>query len=117
MGRIANKSLMVVCGDEFVVAAACNVAIMDDVAAAVDVAATTIVDVAATDGVVVAVGVVVAIVVWVQWCWMRACTSPQYLLVSVVVTPRGKEPSWWFQQTTQGPHSTMGRLVCCQPWC
>ena len=36
-------------------------------------------------------------------------------VIGVVVTLSGKEPSWWDRQTTQGPHSTMGRLVCCQP--
>ena len=48
---------MVVCGDEFVVAAAHN-------AAATDVVADTV-DVAAADGVVVGVGSVAAVVVWV----------------------------------------------------
>ena len=52
-----NKSLMVVCGGEVVVAAVHNVAAMDDVAA--------IVDVAVADGVVVAVGAAAAVVVWV----------------------------------------------------
>ena len=54
--RILDNSLMVVCGDEVVVAAARNVAATDDVA--------------------VAVGDVVVVVVWVQQCWMRACTNP-----------------------------------------
>ena len=106
---IPDNSLMVACGDEVVVVATRNVAAMDDVAAAVDVAA--------VDGVVVAIGTVAVVVVWVQLCWMRECTSLQSRLVSVVVTLRGKEPSWWYLQTTQGPHSTMGRLVCFQPWC
>ena len=98
-----NKSRLVACGDVVVVATARNTA--------------TIIDVAAADDVVVLVGAVVAVVVWVQRCLMRPCTSPQFHFVSVVVTLMGKEPSWWYQQTTQGPHSTMGRLVCCQPWC
>ena len=71
---------MVVCGDEVVVAAAHNVAATDDVAAA--------------GGVVVGVGVAAAIVVWVQQCWKRACINPQSHLVSMVVTLRGKNPSW-----------------------
>ena len=90
--RSPDNSLMVVCGDEVVVVAACNVVAADDVVA--------IVDVAATNGVVVAVGAADAVVVWVQWCWMRACTNPQSRLVSLVVTLRGKEPSWWYRQTT-----------------
>ena len=100
--RSPDNSLMVVCGDEVVVAAAHNVAATDDVAAA--------------GGVVVVVGVAAAIVVWVQQCWMRACTNPQYHLVSTMVTLRGKKPSWWYRKTTLGPHSTTGRIVCCQPW-
>ena len=107
--RSPDNSLMIVCGDDFVVAATCNVAAVDDVVAAVDVAA--------TGGVVVAVGAAAALVVWVQRCWMRPCTSPQYHFVSVVVTLRENEPSWWYRQKTQGPHSTMGRPICCQPWC
>ena len=55
-----DNSLMVVCGDEVVVAAAHNVADSDDVM--------VVVDVAAVDGVVVAVGVAAAVVVWVQQC-------------------------------------------------
>ena len=62
-----DNSLMFVCGGEVVVAAARNVAAMDDVATAIDVAA--------MDGVLVMVGAAAAVVVWVQWCWMRACTS------------------------------------------
>ena len=106
---------MVVCGGEVVVVAACNAVAVDDVAAAAGAAAA--VDVAATDGVVVAVETATAVVVWVQRCWMRACTSPQSRFLSVVVTLRGKKPSWWYRKTTQGPHSAMGRLVCCQPCC
>ena len=90
---------MVVCGDEVLVVATRNVGATDDVV--------TIVDVVATDGVVV----VAAVVVWVQRCWMRACTSPQSHFVSVMVKLRGNEPSWWYRQTTQDPHSTMGRLT------
>ena len=101
------NSLLVACGDVVVVAAACNAADPGDVA--------PVVGVAAVDDVVVGVGVAAAVVVWVQRCWMRPCTSPQSHFVSVAVTLRGKEPSWWDRQTTQGPHSTMGRMVCCQP--
>ena len=100
---------MVVCGGEVFIVAAHNFVAADDVV--------VVVDVAAVDSVVVVVGTVAVVVVWVQRCWMRACTSPQSCLVSVVVTLRGKEPSWWYWQTTQGPHSIIGRLVCCQPWC
>ena len=49
---------MVVCGDGVVVTPTHNAVAMDDVAA--------------TDSVVVAA----TVVVWVQRCWMRACTSP-----------------------------------------
>ena len=90
--RSPDKSLMVVCGGEVVVAATHNVATADDVAADVDVSV-------AYD-VVVTVGAAAAVVVWVQRCWMRACTSSQSHLVSVVVTLRGNKPSWWYQQTT-----------------
>ena len=96
-----NNSLTIACGDAVVVAVVCNAAIASDVATA--------------DDVVVVVGDAVAVVVWVQWCLMRPCTSQQYHFVSVVVTLMGKEPSWWDQKTTQGPHSTMGRMVCFQP--
>ena len=109
LGRRPDNSLLVVCGDEVVVVTVHNAVTVDDVA--------TIVDVAVVDVIVVAVGAAVAVVVWVQRCWMRSCTSPQFHLVSMVVTLRGKKPSWWYHKTTQGPHSTMGRLVCCQPWC
>ena len=70
---------MVICGGEVVVVAEHNVAAMDDVVAIVDVAAANdvavVVDVAAVDGVVVAVGDAAVVVVWVQQCWIRACTS------------------------------------------
>ena len=69
--RIPDKSLMVVCGDEVVVTAAHNVASTDDVV--VDV------DVVVADGVAVAVGIAIVVVVWVQQCWMRACTNSQSL--------------------------------------
>ena len=59
--RSPDKSLMVVCGDEVVVA------VVNDFVAFVDVAA--------TDDVVVVVGAMAMVVVWVQRCWMRACTS------------------------------------------
>ena len=87
-----DNSLLIACGDAVVVAAS-------------------------VEGVGVGVGVAAALVVWVQQRWMRPCTSLQSHFVSVVVTLRGKEPSWWDQQTIEGPHSTMGRSVCCQPWC
>ena len=76
---------MVVSGDEVVIVATCNAMATDDVVTAFDV-----VDV---DGVVVVVRAVAAVVVWVQRCWMRACTSLQSHLVSVVVTLRGKQLS------------------------
>ena len=56
--RSPDNSLMVVCGDEVVVAATRNVVAADDLVA--------VVDVAAVDGVAVAVGDVAAVVVWVQ---------------------------------------------------
>ena len=90
-----DNSLLVACGDVVVVVAARNTATADDVGTAVGVVA--------VDGVGVGVGAVAALVVWVQQCWMIPCTSPQSHFVSVVVTLRGKEPSWWDQQTTQGP--------------
>ena len=76
-----NNSLTVACGDVVVVATARN-----------DAAASGVV---AADDVVVVVGVVAAVVVWVQRCLMRPCTNPRFAFVSVVVTPMGKEPSWW----------------------
>ena len=115
LGRSPDNSLMVACGDEVVVEDAHNVVVVDDATVDDDVAAAD--GVAAVDGVVVAVGVVAIIDVWVQKCWMRACTNSYSHLVSAVVTLRGKKPSWWYRQTTHGPHSTMGRLVCCEPWC
>ena len=84
-----NYSLMVVCGGEVVVAATCNAAAVDDVV--------TVVGVAAMDDVVVVVGAIAAVVVYVQRCWMRPCTSPQSHFVLVVVTLRGKELSWWYR--------------------
>ena len=72
---------------EVVVEAVCSVAVADDVAADVGVAA--------ADVVVVVVGVADVIVVCLQSCLMRTCTSLQFSFVSVVVTPTGKEPSWW----------------------
>ena len=104
-----HNSQQVACGGEVMVAAGRNAVAAGDVV--------VFVGVAAADDVVVVVGATDVVVVWVQWCWMRACTSPQSRLVFVVMTLRGKEPSWWYWKTTQGPHSTMGRLVCCQPWC
>ena len=83
---------MVGCGDAVVAIVARNAAVMGAVAAAIGVAA--------VDDVVVVVGVVAAVVVWVQRCWMRPCTTPQYHFVSMAVTRRGKEPSWWDQQKT-----------------
>ena len=104
-----DNSLTIACGGVVVAAAARNGAAVGYVAA--------VVGVADVDDYVVVVGATVAVVVWVQRCWMRPCTSPQYHFVSVVVTLRGNEASWWYHQTTQDPHSTVGRLVCCQPWC
>ena len=69
------------------VVAACNAATAGDVAAAVGIAA--------VDDVVVVVGAMAMVVVWVQQCLMRPCTSVQFSFVPVVVTPTGKEPSWW----------------------
>ena len=82
-----DNSLTVACGDVVVVVAARNVAIVSDVAA--------VVGVVVVDDVVVVVGAVAAVVVWVQRCLMRPCTSPQFHFVLVVVTPTRKEPSWW----------------------
>ena len=81
---IPNNSLIVACGDVVVVVAARNAAAASDVAAVV--------------------GVVAAVVVWVQQCLMKPCTSPQFHFVSVVVTLTGKESSWRYWKTTQGPH-------------
>ena len=87
--RSPDKSLMVVCRGEVVVAAVCNAAAVDDVVATIGVAT--------VDDVVVVFGdaIAVAVVFWVQRCWMRPCTSPQYHFVSMVVTLRGKNLSWW----------------------
>ena len=84
-----DNSLLVACGDAVVVAAVRNAAAANVVAAAVGFAT-------ASD-VVVVVGDVATVVVWVQLCWMRPCTSPQFHFVSVVVTLMGKEPSWWYR--------------------
>ena len=62
-----DKSLMVACGDVVMVVVAFNATATGDVA--------PIVGVAAMDNVVVVVGAVAAVVVWVQWCWRRPCTS------------------------------------------
>ena len=82
-----HNSQLVACGSEVVVAAAHNATTAGDVAAAVGVAA--------MDDVVVVVGAADAVAVWVQWCLMRPCTSPQFAFVAVVVTRMGKESSWW----------------------
>ena len=113
--RSPDNSLMVTCGDEVVVVAVHSVATVNDAVTADDDAVND--DVVEADSVAVAVGASTTVIVWVQQCWMRACANPQSHLVSVVVTLRGKKLSWWYRQTTQGPHSTMGRLVCCQPCC
>ena len=86
---ILGNSLLVACRDVVVVAATRNTAAAGDVAAAIGVVA--------ADDVVVVVGATAAVVVWVQRCWMRPCTSPQFAFVSGVVTPTGKEPPWWDQ--------------------
>ena len=101
LGRSPNNSLMVACGDAVVV-----VAMRNDAAAS---------DVAATNDVVVVVGDTDAVVIWVQQCLIRPCKNPQFHFVSVVVTLMGKELSWWYRQTIQGPHSTTEVLVSCQP--
>ena len=66
--RSLDNSLMVVCGGEVVVAAAHNVAAMDDVVATIG--AMTTVDVVAI------VGATTVVDVKVQQCWMRASTNP-----------------------------------------
>ena len=66
--------------------------------AAGDVA--TVVGVVATDDVVIVVGVGDTIVVWVQRCLVRPCTSPQFHFLLVVVTLTRKELSWCYWQTT-----------------
>ena len=78
-----HNSQLVACGGEVVVAAAHNASATGDVAA--------------TDDVVVVVGAVATVVVWVQRCLMRPCTSMQFLFVLVVVIPTKKEPSWRYQ--------------------
>ena len=82
-----HNSQLVACGGEVVVAAMRNAPAAGDVAAAVGIAA--------VDDVVVVVGAMAAVAFWVQWCLMRPCTSLQFAFVSMVVTPTGKEPSWW----------------------
>ena len=82
-----DNSLLVTCGDVVVFVASHNATVVGDVVATIGVAA--------MDNVVVVVGAVAAVVVWVQRCLMRPCTSPQFAFVLVVVTPMGKEPSWW----------------------
>ena len=94
--RSPYNSILVVCGGVVVVAATRNAATTGDVA--VDVG------VAAMDNVVVVVGAAAAVVVWVQWCWMRACMNPYSHLVSMVVTLMGKESSWWYQKMDLGLH-------------
>ena len=84
---IPDNSLLVACGGEIVVASTRSVAAVDDVATAVGIAV--------VDDVVVVVGAADAVAIWVQRCLMRPCTSPQFVFVSEVVTPMGKEPSWW----------------------
>ena len=84
-----HNSQLVACGGEVVVVAVCNAAAAGDVASAVGIAA--------ANDVVVVVGVAATIVVWVQRCLMRPCTSPQFAFVLVVVTPTRKEQSWWDQ--------------------
>ena len=82
-----HKSQLVACGANVVVAAVCNASIASDVAADVGVAA--------VNDVVVVVGATAVVSIWVQRCLMRPCTSLQFVFVSVVVTPTGKELSWW----------------------
>ena len=87
-----HNSKLVACGGEVVATVAHNAVAAGGVVA--------VVGVAATDDVVVVVGAIAAVVVWVQRCLMRPCTSPQFHFVSMVVTLMGKESSWWYQQTT-----------------
>ena len=82
-----HNSQLVACGGEVVVVAMHNATTASDVVATVGIVA--------ADDVVVMVGDVATVVVWVQRCLMRPCTSLQFSFVSVVVTPTGKEPSWW----------------------
>ena len=97
-----HNSQLVACVGEVVVAAKHNATAGDVV---------DVVGIVAVNDVVVVVGAAAMVVVWVQRCWMRPCTSLQSHFVLVMVTLRGNELSWWYRQTTQGPHSTMGRLV------
>ena len=92
--RSPDNSLMVACGDWVVVAAVHNAVAANDAAAVDDAVVTD--DATAADGVVVAVGATTAVVFWVLRCWMRACTSMQSHLVSMVETLRGKKLSWWY---------------------
>ena len=82
-----NNSRLVACGDAVVVTVARNDTATSDVAATIGVAA--------VDDVVVVVGAAAVVVVWVQWCLMRPCKSLQFSFLSMVVTPMGKDPSWW----------------------
>ena len=82
-----NNSLIVACGDVVVVAAMRNATVASDVVVAVGVAT--------ADYVVVVVGAMAVVVVWVQWCLMRPCISPQFAFVLEVLTSIGKELSWW----------------------
>ena len=66
---------------------------MHNATAAGDVVAAVGIGVA--NDVVVVFGAMAVVLVWVQWCLMRPCTSLQFAFVLVVVTPTGKEPSWW----------------------
>ena len=63
-----HNSQLVTCGGEVVIAAVRNAAAVGDVAATIGIVA--------ADDVVVAVGAVTMVVVWVQRCLMRPCTSP-----------------------------------------
>ena len=84
-----HNSQLVTCGGGVVVVVVRNTATVGDVVA--------IVSVVNANNVVVMVGAAAAAFVWVQRCLMRPCTSPQFDFVSVVVTPTGKESSWWDQ--------------------
>ena len=78
-----HNSRLVACGGVVVVVATHNAATAGDIAATVGVVA--------THAVVVVVGAMAVVVVWVQRCLTRPCTSPQFAFVLVVVTPTGKE--------------------------
>ena len=84
---IPHNSWLVACRDVVVIVAVRNVAATGGVAA--------IVGGAAADGVLVVVGAVAMVVVWVQRCLTRPCTSLQFAFVLVVVTPTEKDLSWW----------------------